>query len=402
MNNKKNEINIMYKNKEYTLCEYMYGVLEMDHNNPLCCVSEANNSFSIDYWKGCSYQCAYCHVQGIYEDLDSDYRMYKAPIPRSKFSIKEIIDALVKHPYFEKDVSVISIATSSTEPFASPKVTESTLEIMEYFVSIGYKNPFWIVTKAGVPDGIINRLKKICKNGNKIMISFCYAGNPKNIEPMQNDRFKNIELLKDTGVTTSWYLRPLVKEWGANLSHLREMFEIVSKNYGEYIDMIVPGGLRWTEGIEFGMHVQRGQEMPNLIKEYDKKTLSNKIEDDIICLCEKYFPNIPVYFNSSCAISHMLKKNNIALLNILKHEICTKSKCYNPSKSMCSKCSFSKNELDKIEMALKREGIDIKIKDISLKNGILTIPKLETFNYTVKQEIKKTIAETIKTFDGGQ
>ena len=69
---------------------------------------------------------------------------------------------------------------------------------------------------------------------------------------------------------------------------------------------------------------------------------------------------------------------------------------------MCSKCSFSKNELDKIEMALKREGIDIKIKDISLKNGILTIPKLETFNYTVKQEIKKTIAETIKTFDGGQ
>lgn len=159
MNNKKNEINIMYKNKEYTLCEYMYGVLEMDHNNPLFCVSEANNSFSIDYWKGCSYQCAYCHVQGIYEDLDGDYRMYKAPIPRSKFSIKEIIDALVKHPYFEKDVSVISIATSSTEPFASPKVTESTLEIMEYFVSIGYKNPFWIVTKAGVPDGIINRLK---------------------------------------------------------------------------------------------------------------------------------------------------------------------------------------------------------------------------------------------------
>lgn len=214
MEQKKNEININYNGKEYILCEYMYGVLKMDHNSPLCCVSEANNSFSIDYWKGCSFQCAYCHVQGIYEDLDENYKMYKNPIPRSRFSIEEIIDALVEHPYFEKDESIISIATSSTEPFANPKVTESTLRIMEYFSSKGYKNPFWIVTKAGIPNGISDRLKKICDNGNKIMISVCYAGNPKNIEPMNNNRFRNIETLKDTGVTVSWYLRPLVKEWG--------------------------------------------------------------------------------------------------------------------------------------------------------------------------------------------
>jgi DNA repair photolyase len=373
----------------------MYGVLKMDHNSPLCCVSEANNSFSIDYWKGCSFQCGYCHVQGIYEDLDENYKMYKSPIPRSRFTIEEIIDELVKHPYFEKDVSIISIATSSTEPFANEKVTESTLRIMEYFVSKGYKNPFWIVTKAGIPKGISDRLKNICDNGNKIMISMCYAGNPKNIEPMTNNRFRNIESLKGTGVTVSWYLRPLVKEWGANYEHLEEMIKYVSENYADYIDMIVPGGLRWTEGIEFGLKVQRGQEMPELIKEHDKKTLSNDIENDILKLCNQYFPNLPVYFNSSCAISHMLNTNNIALLNILKPEICNKSKCYNKCKEKCSKRCFTKEELLKIQEYLKQEGLRAKLLDINCKDGIVTEPPLDTYSYTVKQQMKKTIAKAI-------
>ena len=102
------------------------------NSSPLCCVSEANNSFSIDYFRGCPFQCAYCHVQGIYEDLDENLRMPNKATPRSKFTIKQIIDELIKHPYFVKDKSIISIATSSTEPFASENTTNKTLEIMEY------------------------------------------------------------------------------------------------------------------------------------------------------------------------------------------------------------------------------------------------------------------------------
>ena len=228
------------------------------------------------------------------------------------------------------------------------------------------------------------------------MISLCYAGNPKNIELISNNRFKNIELIKNTGVTISWYLRPLVKEWGANSKHLKEMFKFVHDNYGEYIDMIIPGGLRWTEGIEFGLSVQKGETMPKLIKEYDKKTLSCKIENEILKLSNEYFPDKPVYFNSSCAIAHMLEKNNVALLNILNHNICSKSKCFNPSKEKCLKCKFSKEEINKIEEILKKEGINVEILDISIKNGIKTKPELETFNYTVKQQIKKEIARIIQ------
>ena len=389
---KENKIVINYEGKNHELCEYMFGVLKANHDSPLCCVSEANNSFSIDYFKGCSFQCAYCHVQGIYEDLDSEYRMYNRAIPRSKYSIEEIIDALVIHPYFVKDKSVISIGTSSTEPFASETVIDNTLSIMEYFCKLGYKNPFWIVTKAGIPSGIENRLKGIIDNGNRVMISICWANNPSIIEPVQNNRFRNIELKEKIGFTTSWYLRPLVEEWGANRKNLKKMIQHISNNYGKYIDMIIAGGLRWTDGIEFGLKDIRKLQMPKLIKEYNKKTLSNELEKCIIELCNEYFKNVPVYFNSSCGISHMLNRSNIALLNIFNEEICNKSLCGNKCSNRCHNISFSEKDLRIIEDNLNNQGINIKIEDISFKNKIKTTPEFETYSYTEKQQIKKTIA----------
>ena len=389
---RENKIIINHEGKDYELCEYMFGALKMDHDNPLCCVSEANNSFSIDYYKGCSFQCAYCHVQGIYEDLDENYKMYTYPRPRSKFSVQEIIDELVKHPYFQKDKSIISIATSSTEPFANIETTNKTIEIMDYFVSLGYKNPFWIVTKAGIPNGIEKKLKNIVNHGNKIMISICWANNPSEIEPARNNRFRNIELLKDTGVCVSWYLRPLVKEWGANKDNLEKMIKDISSKYYDYIDMIVPGGLRWTEGIEFGLKVMKKLEMPELVKENNKKTLSNDIENNIIELCQKYFPNKPVYFNSSCAMSHMLNRTNIAMLNIFDRSICDKSKCMNCCKRLCENISFDRNDLDFFEDKLKEQGIDIHFECIDFENKIKSIPDFNTFDYRERQQIRKTIA----------
>lgn len=266
---------------------------------------------------------------------------------------------------------------------------------MEYFVELGYKNPFWIVTKAGIPHGISNRLKAICDNGNKIMISICYANNPKEIEPIHNNRFRNIEELQGTGVTTSWYMRPLVKEWSANEADLELMIKEISEKYYNYIDMIIPGGLRWTEGIEFGLKNIRGLKMPELIKEYNQKTLSSEIEDKIIELCKIYFPNKPVYFHSSCGISHMLNKSNIALLNIFDSHSCDKSICHNRRKELCMKNEFDKNELAKLEEELRKLNINIKLQTINSDDKIISIPAFEEFSYTIQQQIKKTIASAI-------
>ena len=81
---------------------------------------------------------------------------------------------------------------------------------------------------------------------------------------------------------------------GANKDNLEAMMKSISEKYYDYIDMIVPGGLRWTEGIEFGLKDMRGLEMPVLVKENNKKTLSTEIEQIICELAKKYFPVILV------------------------------------------------------------------------------------------------------------
>lgn len=325
--------------KQYRFYKYMYGVLEPNRESPLSCVSVANNSLSIDLWTGCALQCSYCHVQGIYEDIDwSNRRMRNRPVRRNNFTLEHIVDSLVEHPFFEKDKTVLSIGTSSTEPFARGEVLESTLRIMEYFIEKGYRNPFWIVTKGGIPREAAGRLIKISNAIDKLIISICYAGNRRIIEPSQNNRFKNIELLKETdnNISINWYLRPFNIEWFDDNLSLEDLFRCISSKYGKYIDSIIPGGLRWTEGIEYGICEARNLVLPNLLKENNVKTMDDGVWEELYRLRNKYFPTLPLYRHSSCGVSHALKRDNICLTQILKKNDCDLSLCPIAQRGLCS------------------------------------------------------------------
>ena len=387
-------LKVIKKEKEYKLNEQPFGVLTNDENDPLFSVSVSNSSLSIDIWSGCSYGCKYCHVQGIYHYIKDNNGMRKCPIRDGKYDIYEIITSLLNHPFFEKNETIISIATGSTEPFGSAKVSKSTIEIINELVKRKCYNPIWIVTKAGIPEQHIQDLVNIAKKGIKIMISICWAGNPKEIEPIQNNRFKNIEKLKNNdNIFIAWYMRPLVKEWGANKSNLIKMFEYVNDNYKDCIDFIVPGGLRWTSGIEYALTEINNIKLPNLIKNDNKKTLDNNIIKLINKLSYKYFPNIPVFYNSSCTLSNMLQKSNISLSNNRKNNGCKFSRCPYIQTQRCNKCMII-NDFNEIEEELNGMGINIKFKMIDLnKNIIKSIPELNSFNYTIKQVIIKKIAK---------
>ena len=385
---------IIHKDKDYYLNEHPFGVLTNDINSPLYSVSVSNSSLSIDIWSGCAYGCKYCHVQGIYSYIKDEGQMKKKPVLNTKHSIDDIISELVEHPFFEKDVTIISIGTGSTEPFGNIEVTQSTIDIMNSFVKRGYKNPFWIVTKAGIPKKIIGDLEEIANNGNKIMISICWANNPQNIEPVKNKRFKNVDLLKNIkNIYVAWYMRPLVAEWGANEKTLEYMFKYVYENYGDSIDMIVPGGMRWTSGIEYALTQINKVVLPNLIKDDNKKTLDDKIMNTIKDLSSKFFPNIPVFFNSSCALSYMLEKSSISLVNNIKEKNCNFSECPLKQRNICN-CVSNIKEFKELEDKLSNIGIDIKFKKIDFKNNeIVSVPSISEFNYSIKQIIIRIIAE---------
>lgn len=389
----------------YQLTTYMYGCLDPRSNALLSNVSVTGNSLSIDIWTGCSLQCAYCHVQGVREDLDpTDWKMRKKPIRRTSHTIDQILSELVESPFFEKDKTVLSICTSSTEPFVGDEVIESTMSIMEWFTKKNMKNPFWIVTKAGVPSKIIERLKNVTKT-NKIIISICWANNNSTIEPYIKNRFENIEKFRDTsGIYFTWYLRPLVREWSDDFAHLENMFKLVSQKHRKDIHSIVAGGLRWTEGIEYGLSEVRNLKLPDNVSSASRhtKTLTEDEFALIKQLSEKYFgKDMLVYLHSSCMLSEILRVNNMAMTNWFRPIACSESVCTFKQREKCC-INMNKLNLNVLNRMFEDKGIDIKIKEIGEKDGVnklVTVPELKTFAPAVSQKVVTMIASYFDTIN---
>lgn len=374
--------------KQFQMREFTYGVLDPDPNNPLSCVSVANSSLSIDVWKGCAWGCSYCHVQGGLQDLSPDsLTMPTKPEPRSRFSVDQVVDALETHPFFEQDKSIISIGTASTEPFARGKVSESTFEIMERFVRDGYKNPFWIVTKAGFPKGYEQRLKEITDAGNEVMISICWANNPKEVEPVQTNRFRNVREAHDSGATISWYLRPLAEGWSAKPETLLESFQTASQ-YRDAIDMIIPGGLRWTEGIEYGVEEIRAQKLPILSKNDNVKELSDETWVLIHELAETYFPGTPIYHKSACGLSNMLAVPNHNLVQLRNKDACQASLCPAPQREICGSYAVPTKEV--LQERLAKVGLEeVTVQDIDNKTAEVTArPALDSLTFALRHMVE--------------
>ena len=382
----------MTTGQEFSLREYTYGALVPDSNHPLSSVSVSNSSLSIDLWIGCALQCRYCHVQGTHQDLAEEGTMPKKSRRRNSFSVDQILDELVKHPFFVADETIISIGTASTEPFAPGHVTESTFEIMDAFVRRGLRNPFWIVTKGGVPKGRKLDFARISNATRGLMLSLCWADNPDTIEPAHNNRFLNSEEAKEAGATIAWYMRPIVPEWSGNRDRIEMMMLWVKKHYGEVIDMIVPGGLRWTEGIENGLVEIHKLPMPNIPRDDNVKLLPQELVDSIFSLSAEHFPGIPVYLKSSCALTRMLKIPSITSVQIFARSECEASRCPLAQRRICAQGSAYNMTAERAQGILDSLGIPAHVVSWDINHGLVTHPEMSKFTYAVRQTVFKHLA----------
>lgn len=377
--------------KVFQIRKFTFGVLAHNEKNPLCCTSQANSTISIDLWKGCQWQCAYCHVQGSSQDWDKGSQsMGNTPTQRSKFGVDEILDSLMEHPFFEPNVTVISIGTASTEPFSN-YVVESTFAIMDYFKNRNLRNPFWIVTKSSFPEKYKKRLAAIVRNGNTVLVSICWANNPAEIEPARNNRFINIEKIKEAGAYTSWYLRPLADSWSTSEENLSRSFDHASK-YSNYIDMVIPGGLRWTEGIEYAMEEVKGVSLPPIIKDDNTKFLSTKTIKLIRKFHLKYMGGEkPLFFKSSCSLSYVLNLSNLNLAQIRNKHECESSICPIVQREVCNK--FRLPSVRKLNSRLKKIGLsEIIVESIDKNGNIKANPSLGEFPFAIRQKIYHELA----------
>lgn len=385
------QIRGMTTGQEFALREYTYGALVPNNNHPLSSVSVSNSSLSIDLWIGCAWQCRYCHVQGTYQDLDERGTMPRKSKRRNQFTVDQILDELVKHPFFIANETIISIGTASTEPFA-PAVVDSTFEIMDGFVRRGLRNPFWIVTKGGVPKGRKLDFARISNATRGLMLSLCWADNPDTIEPAHNNRFLNAEEAKEAGATIAWYVRPIVPEWSGNRDRIEMMMLWVKKHHGDVIDMIIPGGLRWTEGIENGLVEIHKLPMPNIPRDDNVKSLPQELVDSIFSLSAEYFPSIPVYLKSSCALTAMLKISSITSVQVFARPECETSRCPLAQRRICAQGSAYNMTAERAQGILDDLGIPAHVVSWDINHGLVTQPEMIKFTYAVRQTVFKYLA----------
>lgn len=161
----------------------------------------------------------------------------------------------------------------------------------------------------------------------------------------------------------------------------------IKKHCGQFISYIVPGGLRWTEGIERGLLEVHQVEMPSIAKQENEKDLPYELAQIILELAHEHLPGTPVYFKSSCAITHMLKVPNILSVQVFSRTECEMSLCPLEQRHICARgpiCSLIANDAQKV---IDRLGIPTKVVSWDPAGHLVTDPPLNNFTYALQQVV---------------
>lgn len=298
-----------------------FGALSQNSNNPLSRVCVANSAFSLEPVRGCPLGCSYCIVGGDLRNFGIDreqlvgnnikFHNIRSLYPRTPtvvFPGKVLANALIGHPSFIKHKSVISISTGSSEAFI-PISERETWGIMQTFAQNGLKNPFWIVTKRGIPDDLLDiwlkRFNILMNKGIQIIISITSSNAPYWVEPYRQNRFKNFDKIKKTGVHISQHLRPVIR--GINDSR-KSLEESLNDSLG-LVESICVGGLRKDPSVLLAWKFAKGLD-PNLLPDVKngrrRKDLPNQTIQIARSIVKSRGYSTPIFSRSSHVISYAL------------------------------------------------------------------------------------------------
>ena len=385
--------------QSFVLLNESFATLSDDPKDPLSCISVSNSSLSIDLWKGCRWQCAYCHVQGSIRNLNEEGFMPNKATLHRDFTEREVVDALLATPLFVKNETIISIGTASTEPFAVGEVLNSTFNIVDELIRRSINNPVWIVTKAGVPNQALPRISQVTPHIKSLIISPTFGALNKEIEPVQNNRFFNIEQAYSLGAKIVLYLRPLVKSWGTTVQKVRIAMESATNDISnKTVSAVVIGGLRWTEGIEYGLQ-NRDINWPEELQKVDNyKDLPDDLFEEVSSLCNDLLPSVPVVKHSSCALAHVLKHSDALATFAYGKDDCKESTCSQKQRESCMKAAeklLDENLVEIISKQVKKLTLPIIINSINESGKLNTSPEFIHLPYAIQTTLRKIVGKVL-------
>jgi len=197
-----------------------------------------------------------------------------------------------------------------SDPFLKQNI-DDLMFILEGMDNAGQENPVVLITKLN-PDRVkpeAEVLDRITELKNlKPVIMVTYANVPKKVEPAS--RTARIDLMakaKMLGIPVVQYARPLWEEW----TPMDKIHEMVEQTYDK-VDAVVIGGVLMTEGIRAkltGKLEGTGIPVPSWGNRLGRH-IAKDYREKIINAYRAKSPNLGVFLNSSCGISHALGIHN--------------------------------------------------------------------------------------------
>ena len=321
-------------------------------------IRQHDSWLSVDPVVGCPYDCQYCilKIDGLTNKK-----------PQEVVNIEKTLDKLSKHKHFIPNVTKISYG-NNTDAFYSGNI-ENTLEFIEKFRSRGYDNPIAISTKSPISHSQALQLHKIA--GPNLLLFLSYSGLDNNVEKgIDHEGLKNnFSTLSAADINILHYWRPLL-ESNTTENKILEVLELVSK----YSTASICIGLKSTPRL---YNIFSDTEELSLPKEFQDKYV-NYLEDrtasKILSLSALKYPNYPIYFRTSCAVSYALRQDDYT--ETFESKACLSSQCPTTQRNVCK----SENEIP------DKRAIDLLLAHLNLKLPYTITNNVVYFKDTLSQD----------------
>ncbi len=337
---------------------------KFNHSNKYAPIKQMNTWLAINPSYGCTNGCGYC--------INLKDRDHPQAI-NSQFDAETTLDLILNNPLITSDIPLAFY--NESDPFLK-KNHDDLVKILYGLEKKGFKNIAGIITKTMPSKRTIKFIKQLENLKPVVLVS--NANLEKMIVPRTyEERVKITKQFSKKGllnnkVPTILYLRPVVREWYRG--KFEEKMEQLAHDLNGYADAVVVSGLIYTEEIKHNL-VERNIKINNPkrkipLPNYDPgagKRLQHQDLADIKRIFSNTAPDLPVFTNTSCAVSYVFNHPNYigyyGLRKVENKKGCIHS-CIDKQRKLCRKGkSINKRYVRKLLDQAGRKDVNFKIGD---------------------------------------
>lgn len=306
--------------------------------------------------QGCPMACGYCYL--------TDRNQTKAR-PVELASPLETVEMLTHWPHYR--VSTPVALYTCTDVFAVKRTVDHLHAVVNELARVRIQNPLVLITKFAVPDDTIDLLVNAARDaGLKVLVYLSYSGLSIDVEPgiKHRDIVNNFGRLKDAGIPTVHYWRPIVSQ--------NSTAEEVARILGEVADSAVCSTVAPLQ-VKGGDRQRLAAFWPELTDpEATPEVQWLETFRTSLATLKPEFPEYPVFFSNSCAMAHVLERTDWR--GIFGSRACTEySYCPAGQRAACTRASS-------VSAGTSPEDVRIHLSEMGFQGARFTIDEAGTVN----------------------